>query len=161
MDNSQFVLGNGKWTCIYVALFQCTDHSKRFTTLATFTHSYPHSYTDGGGCHASCQLHIRSNLGFSILLKDTLTCSSAQPGGAWIRTFQTLDDPLYPMSFSRIYNLVPPMVLQQIEGHKVPLSWNKKKKIKKKQRQIWSKQYLMKIGIMRNWKRAASPHQKK
>ena len=26
------------------------------------------------------QLHIRSNLGFSVLLKDTSTCSSAQPG---------------------------------------------------------------------------------
>ena len=30
--------------------------------------------------HARCQLYIRSNLGFSIVLKDTSTCSSAQPG---------------------------------------------------------------------------------
>ena len=25
--------GNGKWPCIYIALFQCTDHSKCFTIL--------------------------------------------------------------------------------------------------------------------------------
>ena len=30
--------------------------------------------SDGGGRHARCQPHIRSNLGFSILLKATLTC---------------------------------------------------------------------------------------
>ena len=36
--------------------------------------------TDGRGFHAKCQLLIRSNLGFSILLKDTLTCSSVQSG---------------------------------------------------------------------------------
>ena len=39
---------------------------------------------DGRGRHARCQPHIRSNLGFSILLKDTSTCRSAQPGaGIW------------------------------------------------------------------------------
>ena len=44
-------------------------------------------FTDGRGCHgARCRLHIRSKLGFSILLKDTTTCSSAQPGGAGIWT---------------------------------------------------------------------------
>ena len=69
-----------KWTCIYTALFQSINHSKRFTILATFTHLHTHSYTDGRYRHARCQLHIRSNLGFSILLKDTSTCSSAQPG---------------------------------------------------------------------------------
>ena len=36
--------------------------------------------TDGRGRHARCEPHIRSNLGFSILHKDTSTCSSAQPG---------------------------------------------------------------------------------
>ena len=53
----------GKWSCIFRALFQSTDRSKRF---ATFTHSHTHSYTDGGGCHARRQLLIRSNLGLSI-----------------------------------------------------------------------------------------------
>ena len=54
------------------------QYSKPFTVLAAFTHT--HSYTDDGGCHARCQLHIRSNLGFSILLKGASTRSSAQPG---------------------------------------------------------------------------------
>ena len=54
--------------------------------LATVTHSHTHSYTDGGGCHARCQLCIRSNLGFSILLKDASTCSSTHPGGDGIWT---------------------------------------------------------------------------
>ena len=45
--------------------------------------------SDGRGLHARCQPHIRSNLGFSILLKDTLTCSSAQL------------DLLYPLSHRR------------------------------------------------------------
>ena len=56
----------------YVALFQYLPHSPF------------HSHTDGGGCHARCQLHIRSNLGFSFLLKATLTCSSAHSGGTGI-----------------------------------------------------------------------------
>ena len=68
---------------IYIALSQSTDN---FTILVTFTHSHTHSYTDGRGCHARCQMHMRRNLEFSILLKDTLTCSSAQPGGAGIQT---------------------------------------------------------------------------
>ena len=51
------------------------DISKHFTIHATFTHSHTHSYTDDGCCHARRQLLIRSNLGFSILLKDTSTCS--------------------------------------------------------------------------------------
>ena len=89
-DISVNVYLNGKWTCIYIALFQCTDHSKCFTVLATFSHSHTYSYTNGRGCHARCQLHIRSNLGFSILLKDTSTCSSAQPEGAEIRTSNIL-----------------------------------------------------------------------
>ena len=51
----------------------------------------PHSPIDGRGCHARCQLFIRSNLGFSILLKDTMTCSwgsrEFEPA-----TFPLLDD---------------------------------------------------------------------
>ena len=50
----------------------------------------------GGGHHARCQLHTRSNLGFSILLKDASTCSSAQLSA----TFQSLADRLYPLSYS-------------------------------------------------------------
>ena len=36
---------DGKWSCIFIALFQSTDHSKHFKILATFTHT--HSYIDG------------------------------------------------------------------------------------------------------------------
>ena len=75
-------LVKSKWTCIYITLPQSTDHSKRFTAFATFTHSHTHSYTGGRGCHVMCQLHIKSNSGLSILLKDTSTCHSVQPGGA-------------------------------------------------------------------------------
>ena len=49
-----------QWSCIFIQ-----------STVDTFTHSHTHSYTDGEGCHARRQLLIRSNLGFSILLKDT------------------------------------------------------------------------------------------
>ena len=42
------------------------------------------SLTDGRGCHTGCQ--PGAILGFSILLKDTSTCSSVPPGGAGIRT---------------------------------------------------------------------------
>ena len=74
---------NGQWSCIFIALFQSTDRSKHFTIHATFTYSHTHSYTDGGGCHARCQLHIRSNLGFSILLKDSWghDMQLGEPGG--------------------------------------------------------------------------------
>ena len=47
--------------------------------------------TDGRAHHARSQLHIRSNLGFSILLKDTSTCSSA---------FWSPADLLYLLSYS-------------------------------------------------------------
>ena len=43
--------------------------------------AYHRALTDGRGPHVRCQPHVRSNLGFSNLLKDTLTCSSVQPGG--------------------------------------------------------------------------------
>ena len=93
-------LVNGKWSCIFIALFQSTDHSNPFTILATFTHSRTHSYTDGGGYHTRHQLLIRSNLGFSILLKDTLTCSWKEPGFE-PPTFRLLDKPLYLLTYSR------------------------------------------------------------
>ena len=77
-----------------------------------FTHT--HSYTDGRGCHARCQPHIRSNLGFIILLKTTLTCSSTQPWGAGIRTS---DDPLYPLSYSRHGSILCPREVFCIAFH--------------------------------------------
>ena len=51
-----FSLNLHKCSCIFIALFQFTDRSKRFTILDTFTHSHTRSYSDGGGCHpcASC-----------------------------------------------------------------------------------------------------------
>ena len=54
------------------------QYSKHFTVLVTFTHLHTHSYTDGRSCYERCQLHIKRNLGFSILHKDTLTRSSNQ-----------------------------------------------------------------------------------
>lgn len=36
------------------------------------SYSHTHSYNDGGGCRATCQLLI---LGFNILLKEASTCS--------------------------------------------------------------------------------------
>lgn len=64
--------------------------------------SQTHSYTDGIGCHAKCLLHIRSNLGCSNLLKDTLTCSSAPPvAGICPPTIQSPANLLYPLSYNR------------------------------------------------------------
>lgn len=34
---------HGKWTCISIAGFQSTGHSRCFTTLVTFTHSFIHT----------------------------------------------------------------------------------------------------------------------
>ena len=48
---------NGKWSCIFRALFQSTDHSKHLTVLATFIHSHTHSHTDGRGCCTRCHAH--------------------------------------------------------------------------------------------------------
>ena len=42
------------------------------------------------------QPHIRSNLGFSTLVKNTSTCSSVQQ--VWLATFRSLADLLYPLS---------------------------------------------------------------
>ena len=68
--------------CVFVSSFESvfertciTDQSSCFTTLVRFSHVHTHSYTNGRGCHASCQLLIRSNLGFSIRLKDSSACS--------------------------------------------------------------------------------------
>ena len=59
--------------------------------------AYHRALTDGRGCHTRCQLHIRSNLGFSILLKDTSTCSSAQPGaGIWTSNLPITSQPALP-----------------------------------------------------------------
>ena len=41
----------GKQTCIYIAPFWITDHSKHFTTLVAFIHSHTHSYSDGTGAN--------------------------------------------------------------------------------------------------------------
>ena len=46
---------------------------------------------------ARCQLHIRSKSGFNILLKDTSTCSSAQPGaGIWTNDLPITSWPALP-----------------------------------------------------------------
>ena len=92
-DNIAWTLGpnilsvtfSKKSTCIYIVLFP---------VLATFTHSHTHPYTDDGGCHARCQLHIRSNLGFSIFLKANSTRNLTEPGFKPV-TFWSLDNLLY------------------------------------------------------------------
>ena len=46
---------------------------------------------------ARCQPHIRSNLGFRTLLKDTSTCSSAQPrAGIWTSNLSITSQPALP-----------------------------------------------------------------
>ena len=67
---------NGEWACIFRAF---PVYSKSFT-LVKFTHSHTLSYSDGRGCHSRCQLLIMSNLGFSILLKDTSRCRLGEAG---------------------------------------------------------------------------------
>ena len=57
------VLGNTfececKWTCIALVPLQSTERSKLFATLVTLSRSHIHSYTDGRGCHARCQLTL-------------------------------------------------------------------------------------------------------
>ena len=59
-------------------------------TQSALQHLHPISHTDVLGRLARCQLHLRSNFVFSVLLKDTSTCSSAQQGGVGIRA----SDPL-------------------------------------------------------------------
>ena len=84
-----------RWTCNSVQLFQSTDHSKRFKTLITITHSHTHSYTDGRSYH----VRYSGAIWFSILLKDTSGCSwgSCRFGPA---IFWSLEDPLYLLSYS-------------------------------------------------------------
>ena len=67
-----------------------------YWTLITFTNSH----TDGRGCHERCQLLIWSNLGFNILLKDTLSCSQ---GSRRIKpaTFRFQENLLYLLSHSQ------------------------------------------------------------
>lgn len=55
--------------------------TKRFTIFASHLPMHTHTHTDGG--RASMQgagLTIGSNMGFSVLLKDTLTHGQEKPG---------------------------------------------------------------------------------
>ena len=63
-----------------------------------FKHTF--TYTEGRGCHARCQLLIRSNLGFRIFLKDI---SAWSWGSRRFKpaTFQLLDNSLYLLRYSR------------------------------------------------------------
>ena len=71
-----------KWTCISISLFQSTDHSKRFTTLDTFTHSHTHSYTHG--CRARRTAHQEEFWG-SVSCSRTLrhAASESQVSNQW------------------------------------------------------------------------------
>lgn len=78
-------LGLDRWTCTCISPFQSFDHSKYFYT----TDSHTHLHTCGQGCHTrnhlllGLDIHIhshsdgttiQSNVGFSMLPKDTSTC---------------------------------------------------------------------------------------
>ena len=67
--------------------------SSKQSQLLSYSHT--HSYTDGGGCRAVCQLLIRSNLGSSVLLKEASTCSQRFKSTC----YRLLDDPLYFLSY--------------------------------------------------------------
>ena len=101
---------HGKWTCISIAGFQSTDHSRCFTTLVTFTQSFINWWQ-----RLSCKVStIRSSLGLSMLLKDTFTCSQEnrtcsllitgwptlppepQPPNVWLHSFFFISCPPVP-----------------------------------------------------------------
>ena len=89
---------DGKWIFISVALFQSVDQSKHFTSLVTYTQSYIHSYTDA---MQGASLLIRSNLWFSILLKNALTCRWGSQGFK-PSTLCILEHLLYLLSYSHL-----------------------------------------------------------
>ena len=51
-------------------------------------------------CHAGCCTATESNLGFSVLPKDTSTCGLEEPGIEPL-TFRLVDDALYLLRHSR------------------------------------------------------------
>ena len=84
----------GKWTVLIWHLSSLYDHSKRFTCHSPI---HTHSHTDGRSYHTGCQpahqgefnhsfsfIHRwrnnGSNLGLSVLPKDTSTCGLEEPG---------------------------------------------------------------------------------
>ena len=91
--------GNWTWTLFYSTF--PVFWQLRATTLAPFSHSHIRSHTDGRG--ARCL--IRSNLGCSILLKYTLTCSWGSQGME-PATYRLLDSLLYHLSHSNPYVMV-------------------------------------------------------
>lgn len=75
-----YVYINSKWT----ALIALLRPLKALYAPVLHSHTHTHAYADGGGCHAN--LSIRSNLGSSILRKDTSTRGLV---------FRLVDDLLY------------------------------------------------------------------
>ena len=64
----------------------CLGESRVLPAQVASSSQWP--LTDVRGHHARCQPHIKSNLGSSIFIKDTSTCSSAQLGaGIWTSDF--------------------------------------------------------------------------
>jgi len=64
---------------LYIA-FTDPMATKALHICLTFTHSLPHSYTDGGVSHARCHPARREQLGLSVLLMDTLTLGQVEQG---------------------------------------------------------------------------------
>ena len=70
----------GKWTTFIKRLSTLPD-KMLYNFAVPFTRSHIHSFTDdGGAAMQGAGLPIGSNLGFSVLLKDTLTCGQEEPG---------------------------------------------------------------------------------
>ena len=93
----------GKWSCIFTALFQSADHSKCFTTLATFSHSH----IDGGGCHARQPTAHREQFGVQYLAQGHF---HALLGGAGIRTsdLQITGRPAVPPELQPLKQILQP-----------------------------------------------------
>ena len=84
------------------ALFQSSDSSELQHLPHSPTHTYVHTLMAEV---QGAELLIRSNLGCSILLKDTLTCSWGSQGME-PATYRLLDSLLYHLSHSNPYVMV-------------------------------------------------------
>ena len=94
----------------------CHIHPFTHSHTHTHTHTYTHSYIDVGGCHARW---------FSILLKDTSTCSLGEPVFD-PATFQSLDNLLYFLSYRKWHWQCPKESNKTNEGgHKCTSSIHK------------------------------------
>lgn len=74
--------GCGDVTALSPFSRDCRDYWSQSQLSLWAKAAHHRALTDGRGCHKRCQLHITSNLGFSILIKDNSTCCSAPHQGS-------------------------------------------------------------------------------